>query len=216
MAPVIADNRSLGCNGVGVTTGAIRLAARSMSAPDSENSGELLGLWLSSADTGQWCHAALSQWLAARAHRGQHEHRNLAVRLGLVAGIVRPDRHGALPPDGLRHRTPRGRRSRRSRCRPAARPVGSSRRCGTRPDFRRPTQRGDDRVLAVVLDAHQRGLTEFAGLRPDGGEQDDRLSCSCVPSVPPDFIYVSACSRDQSSGLGAYSPESGIHHLNGG
>ncbi len=101
MAPVIADNRSLGCNGVGVTTGAIRLAARSMSAPDSENSGELLGLWLSSADTGQWCHAALSQWLAARAHRGQHEHRNLAVRLGLVAGIVRPDRHGALPPDGL-------------------------------------------------------------------------------------------------------------------
>ncbi|CKV43089.1 Uncharacterised protein [Mycobacterium tuberculosis] len=34
--------------------------------------------------------------------------------------------------------------------------------------------------------------------------------CSCVPSVPPDFIYVSACSRDQSSGLGAYSPESGI------
>jgi hypothetical protein len=48
-APVIADNRSLICSGVGVTTGAIRFAAPSMSAADS---GGLFGRWLGSADTG--------------------------------------------------------------------------------------------------------------------------------------------------------------------
>jgi hypothetical protein len=52
---VIADNRSLSCNGVGVTTGAIRLAALSMSAA---HSGDPFGLLLSSADTDQWCHAS--------------------------------------------------------------------------------------------------------------------------------------------------------------
>lgn len=29
-------------------------------------------------------------------------------------------------------------------------------------------------------------------------------------SAPPDATYLSACSRDQSHGLGAYSPESGM------
>jgi hypothetical protein len=39
---VIADNRSLSCSGVGVTTGAIRFAAASMSAAESAGSGDLL------------------------------------------------------------------------------------------------------------------------------------------------------------------------------
>src|ERR1700756_5905024 len=36
------------------------------------------------------------------------------------------------------------------------------------------------------------------------------LPCNSVPSVPPDSMYLSACSRDQSTGLGTYSPSSGI------
>lgn len=44
----MADNRSLNCNGVGVTTAAIRLAAVSMSAAVS---GATLGGRLNSADT---------------------------------------------------------------------------------------------------------------------------------------------------------------------
>src|ERR1700759_4796697 len=55
-----------------------------------------LGLWLSSADTGQWCHQA-----ANSVHRGEHKDRNLPVRLRLIVGVVRPGRHGAFPPDRL-------------------------------------------------------------------------------------------------------------------
>src|ERR1700756_2516447 len=36
------------------------------------------------------------------------------------------------------------------------------------------------------------------------------LPCMSAASFPPDSAYLSACSRDQSKGLGAYSPESGI------
>ncbi|BDB42946.1 hypothetical protein IWGMT90018_33920 [Mycobacterium kiyosense] len=63
---MISDNRSLCCSGVGVTTGAIRFAAASMSAADSGGSD---GLVLSSADTGQWCHA----WWAQSLSRDRQE-----------------------------------------------------------------------------------------------------------------------------------------------
>src|SRR6202000_2509472 len=70
-----------------------------MSAAVKDVSGPLpsvLGLWLSSADTGQWCHQA-----ARSVHRGEHKTRNLPVRLGLVVGVVGVGRPGTLPPDGL-------------------------------------------------------------------------------------------------------------------
>src|ERR1700684_3649522 len=92
----MADNRSESCNGVGVTTPAIRCAALSMSAAHSVRSPRALGVWLSSADTGQWCHQT-----ADSPHRGQYEHRNLPVGLLLVPGVVRPGRDRAFPPDRL-------------------------------------------------------------------------------------------------------------------
>src|SRR5690349_20766119 len=96
MAPVTWDSRSLYCSGVGVTTPEIRSAAASISTADS---GDTWGLWLSSADTGQWCHVAFSPRNSVDAC--QHEHRDLAVRLALVLGIVGPRRHRAFPPRGL-------------------------------------------------------------------------------------------------------------------
>ena len=99
MAPVVADNRSDSCSGVGVTTPAIRFAALSMSSAERGDSGPLprvLGLWLSSADTGQWCHQA-----ANSVHRGEHKDRNLPVRLRLIVGVVRVCLDRTLPPDGF-------------------------------------------------------------------------------------------------------------------
>ena len=94
---MIADSRSHSCSGVGVTTDAIRRAAASTSAAVS---GEAFGLWLSSADTGQWCHVVPSTWVSGSVHGGQNEHRNLAVGLGLVLGVVRIGLDGSLPPGG--------------------------------------------------------------------------------------------------------------------
>src|SRR5688572_16615542 len=40
--------------------------------------------------------------------------------------------------------------------------------------------RGDDEVLAVVLDAHERGLVELARLRADVGHEHDRATLDGV------------------------------------
>ena len=53
--------------------------------------------------------------------------------------------------------------------------------------LRRPAERGDDGVAAVVLDAHQRRLAQLAGLVAAARQQRRRACpCSVVPSVPPD------------------------------
>src|SRR5580693_525310 len=172
LAPVVADNRSLNCSGVGVTTPAIRFAAASISAAERRGSGPLPGvpgLWLSSADTDQWCHPA-----ANSLHRGEHEDRNLPIGLLLVLGVVREGRHRALPPGGLLVAEYLAR----------VVVVGSLAvlqldprvlRDVVIPDrvLWRPAQRRDDRVLAVMLDPHQRRLAKLAGLGAHRGQQND-------------------------------------------
>ncbi len=67
----------------------------------------------------------------------------------------------------------------------------------------------------VVLDAHQRGLGASAGLQPPTVSRMTGFPAA-VPSVPPDFIYVSAVARPVGGFPAYYSSKAASTHLNGG
>src|SRR4029079_19297923 len=103
-------------------------------------------------------------------HRFEDEDRDLPGSLPLVAVVVRPDLDRSGPP---------------------GRPLVAGQLAGevvpllvaileldvgvllevVVPDgiLRRAALRGDDRVVAIMLDPHERGLAEQPGLRPDRG-----------------------------------------------
>ena len=108
------------------------------------------------------------------AHRGQDKDGDLAVGLLLVVGVVRVGGHGAVPPGGLlvagdlaggvvaldRAVLQLDVRVGREVVVPDGVPRGA-------------TERGDDGVLAAMLDPHQRALAQLAALRANRREQDD-------------------------------------------
>src|SRR5690606_15313966 len=97
--------------------------------------------------------------------RCEHENGDLAVGLLLVLRVIGPDRDGTVPPELL------------LLAGDLARGVVGDLRAVAQfdvrvvldvvvPDgmFRRPAERGHHGVLAVVLDPHERGLAQLAGL----------------------------------------------------
>ncbi len=97
VAPVASDSRSLNCSGLRSDH-----AGNSLSGLIDVGRGQAATyetVWLSSADTGQWCHLSISQQFSA--NRGQHENRDLPVGLLLVFGVVRPGLDRTLPPGGF-------------------------------------------------------------------------------------------------------------------